>query len=255
MLRRLLLKSHFLQKNEFIRNGKVKVKSNSIFLSVFSITLLFSLPAVADADTFIVILDVNGFYIGGDPVSFEFDLGTDLKAVHSARFICEGTVTAGIDYWGFPVSDEFEARLLTGKNYWFARGPAAGAGTWPDPQSFSCDKAFKPAFGATWDFLLDGHTTGCVLLNGIAAPISYPPRSNSEGTITSASIVIEATPILEPDINGDGQVNLVDLAILANQWLQAPGQPSADIAPPERDDVVNLLDLFVLCDNWLEGVK
>ena len=58
--------------------------------------------------------------------------------------------------------------------------------------------------------------------------------------------------VLNPaDINGDGNVNLVDFAILASQWLQAPGVPSADIAPLGGDDIVDGLDLGVLTDNWL----
>jgi len=35
---------------------------------------------------------------------------------------------------------------------------------------------------------------------------------------------------------------------------QAPGVPSADIAPPEGDGIVDERDLDVLCDNWLAGV-
>jgi hypothetical protein len=232
------------------------MKNNLTLLSIFSIACVFGLSVVVRADTFVILLDVNGFYNGGQDVNFEFDLGTALTEVNSARFICEGSITAGLDYWGDPISDQFEARLLTGTNYMYARGPFVGAGMWPDPEPFSCDSVFSPAFGATWDFLLDGHTTGCVLLTGVEGPISYPPQLNSCGTITSASIIIEATPVpLEADINGNGKVNLVDFAILAGQWRQAPGQPSADIAPSGGDGVVTRLDLGVLCDYWLEGTE
>jgi hypothetical protein len=55
------------------------------------------------------------------------------------------------------------------------------------------------------------------------------------------------------DIDGDGDVDFFDYAILASQWLQAPGEPSADIAPLGGDGIVNILDLGVLADNWLEG--
>jgi lysophospholipase L1-like esterase len=57
---------------------------------------------------------------------------------------------------------------------------------------------------------------------------------------------------LTADLNEDGIVNLVDFAILAGQWLQAPGLPSADIAPPpEGDGVVNFKDLFLMAQEWL----
>lgn len=56
------------------------------------------------------------------------------------------------------------------------------------------------------------------------------------------------------DIDRDGIVNFEDLAILGDQWLQTPGSPSADIAPPvEGDNIVDLLDLAVLVEHWLEG--
>jgi hypothetical protein len=42
-----------------------------------------------------------------------------------------------------------------------------------------------------------------------------------------------------------------DYAVLAGQWRQAPGEPSADIAPDVGDGIVNEPDLRALCDNWL----
>jgi len=42
------------------------------------------------------------------------------------------------------------------------------------------------------------------------------------------------------------------LAILADQWLNIPGIPSADIAPlPDGDGIVNFFDFALLSDNWL----
>lgn len=56
------------------------------------------------------------------------------------------------------------------------------------------------------------------------------------------------------DLNGDGDVNYGDLDILANQWLQTPGNPSADIAPPpDGDGIVNFEDYAILARSWLEG--
>lgn len=55
------------------------------------------------------------------------------------------------------------------------------------------------------------------------------------------------------DINGNGVVNFPDFAILALQWLQAPGTPSADIVPePDGNDIVNFLDLAAVANHWLE---
>jgi hypothetical protein len=69
-----------------------------------------------------------------------------------------------------------------------------------------------------------------------------------------SSSILALEPIaLAGDITGDGKVDFEDLAILADQWLQPPGTPSADIAPPPYGDGrVNFLDFAVLAENWLE---
>lgn len=55
-------------------------------------------------------------------------------------------------------------------------------------------------------------------------------------------------------ISGDGDVNYDDLEILASQWVQAPGNPSADIAPrPDGDGIVNIEDLALFAQHWIEG--
>ena len=53
------------------------------------------------------------------------------------------------------------------------------------------------------------------------------------------------------DIDGDWDVDFVDFAILASQWRQAPGIPSADIEPASGNGIVNFSDLGLLVDNWL----
>lgn len=59
--------------------------------------------------------------------------------------------------------------------------------------------------------------------------------------------------LLIADLNQDGIVNFEDFAVLANQWLQEPGEPSADIAPfAWGDNIVNMLDLRVLAEQWLK---
>lgn len=53
------------------------------------------------------------------------------------------------------------------------------------------------------------------------------------------------------DITHNGAVGLEDFAVLAAQWGGTPGTPSADIAPPGGDGVVDMLDLLMLAENWL----
>ena len=54
------------------------------------------------------------------------------------------------------------------------------------------------------------------------------------------------------DLNGDGIVDMGDLAILCCQWDQEPAEPSADIAPPTAGDgIVDARDLAMIVDSWL----
>ncbi|MHC4394230.1 MAG: choice-of-anchor Q domain-containing protein [Planctomycetota bacterium] len=54
------------------------------------------------------------------------------------------------------------------------------------------------------------------------------------------------------NLDGIGNINFDDFAILASQWQQSPGSPSADVAPEGGGDgTINLLDLAVLADYWL----
>jgi len=58
--------------------------------------------------------------------------------------------------------------------------------------------------------------------------------------------------VSQADINGDGEVNLEDLAVMASQWRQAPTAPSADIGPTSAGDgVVDFHDIAVLTEYWL----
>jgi len=53
------------------------------------------------------------------------------------------------------------------------------------------------------------------------------------------------------DIDVDFFVDLFDFAILASQWLQSPGEPSADIFPVNGDEIVDINDLAGLTVHWL----
>jgi hypothetical protein len=63
---------------------------------------------------------------------------------------------------------------------------------------------------------------------------------------------IECTGSIAGDLDGDCKVNLDDLLVLASAWLQ--NAPSVDIAPPGGDGIVNFLDFAVLAQNWLISI-
>ena len=56
---------------------------------------------------------------------------------------------------------------------------------------------------------------------------------------------------LSGDINCSCYVNMEDLVIFVDQWLQSPGIPSGDIAPEPRDNIVNFLDFVRFSQDWL----
>jgi len=54
------------------------------------------------------------------------------------------------------------------------------------------------------------------------------------------------------DFNVDGYVNIPDFAIMAAQWLNAPGSPPTDVAPTKLDDWVDVQDLAFFAQEWLK---
>ncbi len=81
-----------------------------------------------------------------------------------------------------------------------------------------------------------GHTNS----NGNPSSSAYLPASLSITAMFRAA-----------DIDSDGNVDLTDLAFVGDQWRQAPGVPSANIAG--GDNVVDFLDLDVVVEQWLTG--
>ncbi|MCK4752362.1 MAG: metallophosphoesterase family protein [Planctomycetes bacterium] len=70
---------------------------------------------------------------------------------------------------------------------------------------------------------------------------------------TAASSAESATAKFPGDVDIDGDVDFDDFAYLAAQWQQSPGTVSADIAPVPGDGFVDMLDLAVLINDWLSG--
>ncbi len=83
---------------------------------------------------------------------------------------------------------------------------------------------------------------------------NYRSDLNRDGSVNGADFSLLAaswSEIASPgDITGNGHVDFEDLTILMGQWLDTPGQPSADIAPEKRDNLVNLLDFAELTRHW-----
>ncbi|WP_186804751.1 alpha/beta fold hydrolase [Limihaloglobus sulfuriphilus] len=67
-------------------------------------------------------------------------------------------------------------------------------------------------------------------------------------------LVYDEYPRNDADIDLNAVINRLDLLILCSQWMDAPGTPSADIAPHGGDGIVNFLDFAVLSGSWLSEV-
>ena len=96
--------------------------------------------------------------------------------------------------------------------------------------------------------LVEGHNIFCLLPSG--SPTTYIKLFGGGVSIDNLSVTICGPK--NPDLYHDYHVDLFDFAVLASQWLQAPGVPSADIAPDSGDGVVDINDLAVLAAHWLD---
>jgi Tol biopolymer transport system component len=61
---------------------------------------------------------------------------------------------------------------------------------------------------------------------------------------------LSGLPTRTSDINNDGIVDLLDLKVLANSWLQR--EPLVDIVPDSGDGVIDFRDLVKLVGEWLK---
>jgi uncharacterized repeat protein (TIGR01451 family) len=83
--------------------------------------------------------------------------------------------------------------------------------------------------------------------------VTYEVLDICQAIQQTSSTMVQLDEAIDGDISGNGIVDFEDLAILANQWLQTPGIPSADIAPPPSGDgVVNFEDFAEIAENWME---
>ena len=137
------------------------------------------------------------------------------------------------------------AELINGYTTSFTEGLSAPAGlyrlTLQAIGEGSADVSIWPADDAKFaDSTPHGLKIGHTDSNGDPNSSYYP-----------ASLAM--TVFSKADFNEDGNVDFLDFAILGNQWFQAPGEPSADIAPDGGDNMVDLLDLDVFSGKWVEN--
>jgi len=127
-------------------------------------------------------------------------------------------------------------------------------GAEPDNILMSCSP-----FGLS-DMDLDGDcdTDDCRIMNAALGKrweqAGYFPLVdiNADGFLTSLDVELMLEP-REPDLNGDGVVNFIDLAIFAAQWSPNTRSDWCGMADFNKSGAVDLADLTTLAEHWLEG--
>ncbi|MHC4786821.1 MAG: right-handed parallel beta-helix repeat-containing protein, partial [Planctomycetota bacterium] len=119
--------------------------------------------------------------------------------------------------------------------------PAGGGGVVFDP---------PVAFGVNADpnFVVAADLNGDGLPDLLTANTDDGP---SGGSVTALVNNPTAPPPLCPaDLDGDGDVNVIDLLLLIGAWGQCPPAPDPCPADLNLDGFVNVLDLLALIGNW-----
>jgi hypothetical protein len=100
--------------------------------------------------------------------------------------------------------------------------------------------------------------------NSTTRTFSWTPTSNqagvypnvsfqvSDGSLTdSENITITVNNLVQPDVNGDGDINVLDMIRIGQHWNEvgAPGWIEEDV---NEDGTVNVLDATLIGQNWTE---
>ena len=160
----------------------------------------------------------------------------------------ENPTPSSSEYFGSSVSFDGDDTLLigarrddtyvdtdTGSVYLCTRS----SGSWSMEQYVPSDLADEDYFGCA------------VSLDADHMVVGASKKDHSDPSVTNCGAVY-FIDILTADLNRDGWVKFEDFAILGGQWRQAPGSPSADIAPVGGDNTVNELDLAIIVEQWLK---
>jgi hypothetical protein len=77
-----------------------------------------------------------------------------------------------------------------------------------------------------------------------------------ENPKTAAEVTTKVAALVPGDVNGDGQVNCVDIEIVKASFGKKTGQAGFDArADVNHDGVVNVLDLAIVSQKLIPGTK
>ena len=201
---------------------------------------------------FMLVDDSNNLLVDGGIASNLFGAGMPISPVNDMDRH-SGTYALELDVSSLPSGNYTLAFVYGEPNY-------SEPNSCLVVQGFSVDIDANIRKSILGDFNLDDTVDLLDLKKLLEAWLAPVPISEKDlypdGTIDFKDFAVFAKNWLKhrifADINLDGNVNLIDFGILAHQWHQPPHFPSADIAPDDGDGLVNYLDLAEIAEHWLE---
>ena len=128
----------------------------------------------------------------------------------------------------------------------FGAVAAAGSASIDGTLKLALEGGYDPALGTVFVVLNSSATSGAFdLIEGVVL------GGGKSLAVTYAGDAVHATVARSGDANLDGEVNVVDLGILAGSWMGAADWTTADF---NGDGMADVGDLGVIASNWQAGV-
>lgn len=204
----------------------------------------FGYSVAIDGNTVVVGARVNDHSGKGEPGAAYVFTGSGPQWSEQEKLIDESD-PCNDDNFGCSVAIEGN-RIIIGAQEDYISGQKGGAYSFVrDGTNWSQEQWITASDGANDDYF------GCsVSLSGEHLIVGAYQDHTDKGSDSGSVYMYLSTCVADLDV--DGVVDFADFAILASQWFQLPGNPSADIAPNDGGDgFVDMLDLAVLAQYWL----
>lgn len=172
-----------------------KIMRKQYFILIAILIFAFANLSVRNvyADIYSIPLNVNGSYQTNNAMNFDIDLDIQFSQINDVRFQVLGDITA-VDAPGL-----FECIFVAAPGKWQRSASMVVVPSSPPAMvPLAIDTTFISINSATWDFLLDGTGEGYVRLITSIMSIPESPPPNITGNISSANLLIDATPVSEP---------------------------------------------------------
>jgi hypothetical protein len=130
---------------------------------------------------------------------------------------------------------------------------------WSGGYYFNKDPKFVDAINLNFHLTADSPCIGVgdniVMYPGQTDLDGYPRILDGlcDGTAVVDMGAYEFSYAYQGDLDGNCAVDLADLAMMAAAWMADPADRTIDIAPgPAGDGVINILDFAILAEHWME---